>query len=48
MVKQLYLKAGQNYKSTLVILGWLTFFGAFLTSQPLLVASLQSVARVLP
>jgi len=48
MVKQLYLKAGLNHKSTLVILGWLTFFGAFLTSQPLLVASLQSVARVLP
>ncbi len=48
MVKQLYLKAGLNHKSTLVILGWLTFFGSFLTTQPLLVAMLQSVARVLP
>lgn len=48
MVKQLQFKAGLNKKSTLVILGWLTFLGSFLTTQPLWVALLQSVARVLP
>lgn len=48
MVKQLQLKAGPFKKSTLVILGWLAFFGSFLTIQPLWVALLQSVARVLP
>lgn len=48
MVKQLQLKAGSFKKSTLVIFGWLAFFGAFMVTQPLWVALLQSVARVLP
>jgi hypothetical protein len=48
MGKQLLLKAGLNKMSTLVILGWLAFFGSFFTTQPLWVISLQSVARVLP
>jgi len=48
MVKQLQQKAGLNKKSTLVILGWLAFFGSYLATQPLWVVLLQSVARVLP
>ncbi len=35
MVKQLQQKAGQKTMSTLVILGWLAFFGSFLLTQPL-------------
>ena len=48
MVKQLHTKAGLHKKSTLAIIGWLAFFGSFFTTQPLWVALLQSVARVLP
>jgi hypothetical protein len=48
MAKQLRFKAGLYKKPTLAILGWLAFFGSFLTTQPLWVALLQSVARVLP
>jgi len=48
MVKQLQLKAGPFKKSTLVIFGWLAFFGSFFVTQPLWVASLQIAARVLP
>lgn len=48
MVKQLHLKAGPFKTSTLVIFGWLAFFGSFIVTQPLWVALLQSVARVLP
>ncbi len=48
MVKQLYKKAGSFKKSTLVIIGWLTFFGSYFTSNLTLVICLQSVARVLP
>lgn len=48
MVKQLQKKAGPYKKSPLVIFGWLAFFGSFLIAQPLWVALLQTVARVLP
>jgi len=48
MVKQLSNKAGAFKKSTLVIFGWLTFFGSFFTTNLALVICLQSVARVLP
>ena len=48
MVKQLFTKAGLHNNSTLVIFGWLAFFGSLFTTQPFWVASLQSVARVLP
>jgi hypothetical protein len=48
MVKQLQVKAGPFKKSTLVIFGWLAFFGSFVVTQPFWVALLQSVARVLP
>lgn len=48
MVKQLRLKVGLYIESALVIFGWLAFFGSFFTTQPLWVATLQSVARVLP
>jgi hypothetical protein len=48
MVKQLFSKSGLLSNSTLVILGWLAFFGSYLMTQPFWVVSLQSVARVLP
>jgi hypothetical protein len=46
MEKQLHKKAG--VKSTLVIIGWLAFFGSFFITQPIGVALLQGAARVLP
>ena len=48
MVKQLLSKAGSFKKPTLAVLGWLTFFSSFFTTNLVLVISLQSVARVLP
>ena len=48
MVKQMLGKAGNHKNSALVILGWLSFFGSFLTNDLTLVVSLQTVARVLP
>ena len=47
MVKQLCFKAG-FIQSTLVFFGWLTFFWSFVTTNPIWVVVLQSVARVLP
>ena len=47
MAKTLF-KAGLQNRSTLVILGWLTFFWSFFTTQTLWTIFLQGVARVLP
>lgn len=48
MVKTVLLKAGINYGTALVTIGWLSFLVSYLINDPTLVVLLQTVARVLP
>ncbi len=48
MGKKVQQKAGKIISTALVTVGWLSFFGSFLINDPIIVITLQSIARVLP
>jgi hypothetical protein len=48
MIKTVLCKIGTRLSTALITLGWLSFLASFLTNDPTLVISLQTIARVLP
>jgi len=48
MTKKVLSKAGIHLDTALTTLGWVSFFGSHLISDPILIVVLKTIARVLP